>query len=121
MTEPIQSFSIARGTDNTVSVSVATTIANDTLVGCTIKFGLYSQQYGIVQSDTPLLLKQSPEDITIPLSPLNLMEFDVIFRQADTADLDYGNYYYEATVYDEIGDKVCVISGPLAITVTENQ
>ena len=122
MSEPLQNFGVPRNNDTTITVAVLSDIPNDSLLGCTIKFCLYTQQFGIVTNDIPIFVKTSEagQGITIPPSPPTLMEFDVQINQADTVSLDYLNYYYEATIWDEIGNKVCVIAGICAITVAEN-
>lgn len=120
MTEPLQYFSIARNTDSNISVSVTTSVLNDTLVGCSIEFALYTQSCGIVTNDVPVLVKSTTNGITIPVSPPDLMEFDVSIARTDIASFTYGNYYFEATASDEIGNQVTVISGIVAITTGEN-
>lgn len=122
MTEPLQNFSVPRNTDSTITVGVTTAVPNDTLVGCSILFALYEQSFGMVTNDTAILEKDTDPSggITIPPSPLNAMEFDVAFTRTELRNLTYANYYYEATVLDEIGNQVCVISGIVTITVGEN-
>lgn len=121
MTEPIQNFSVTRNSDNTLPVSVLTTVPNDTLVGCSVVFCLYPQKFAMITSDTPVVTKSTSDgSITIPVSPPNAMEFDVRLNRADLVPLDYANYYYEATVTDVVGNQVAVICGICTITIGEN-
>ena len=122
MTEPLQNFSVPRNTDSVITCSVATVITNDTLVGCSVKWALYTQLFAIITNDTPILVKTSDlgGGITIPPSPPNLMEFDISIARTDIAGFDYGNYYYEATVLDETNNQIAVISGIMAITIGAN-
>lgn len=119
---PIQNFSIPRNTDARITVSVSSEVSTDSLVGCSIVFKVYAQQYGIVVDGSQPLIALSTVggQITIPPSPVNLMEFDVAFAAALTLPLAFGNYYYEATVTDTISNRDQVVLGILAVTTAEN-
>ncbi len=120
MTEPLQSFSVPRNTDSSITIKVSSSIPADSLIGCTVHWEMYTQQYGIVFNETPILVKTNGSGVTIPPSPPTLMEFDVALGKTEIAGFDYGNYYYEATVLDQVNNQVCVISGIITLTVGEN-
>jgi hypothetical protein len=47
------------------------------------------------------------------------MTFYINLNAVDTRDLDLGNYYHEGLVVDEVGNRVTVVYGAMALTLSE--
>lgn len=112
----LQNFSVTRNNDEVISVFVDTDVPGETLVGATVKWGVYSMIYGVPIEDEKLIAKTTDTGaIIVPPSPP--MTFYINVGAVDTRDLDLGNYYHEGMVVDEVGNRVTVVYGALAVTL----
>jgi hypothetical protein len=109
-----QNFSIPAGYNEVLTFDVDPAVT-ETLVGMTISWRVYEQQFGIPAGD-PILEKTSP-DIVGTDSPLS---FTVQMFTADTVNL-LRNYYHEATITDGVGEVVGGALGIMTVTETENR
>ena len=110
-----QNFSVSAANDALVTVTVDTTVPTDTLAGSTIWWEAFAQAHG-VPSGSPLITKTNQSGgggLDILESPA--MTFTLQLSNADTA-LPLGNYYHEAVVIDEIGERVTILSGIMTVT-----
>lgn len=122
MTQPtISNFSIPADNDHLAVLTIASTVPDDTLSGCTVYLRVYEQTFGVPTAGIdPVIEKSSVSGggITILESPP--MTVTISFVKADTLPL-LRNYYYEVTVQDEIGDLDTVTVGIMTVTGTENR
>lgn len=116
--QELGNFSLAIGDGIVVTLLVKSALG-DTLAGSTIEWRAYPAAYGVA-SPPAVILKgsESPGGITILSSPA--MTFNIEFDEADTSELDPGNYYHETTVIDGSGNRSTVLSGILTLTETLN-
>lgn len=115
----IQNFSLAIDNDEVVSVLVQSPLSDDTLDGSSVEWCAYAQASGIPSGEAVIVKTTgSPSGVAILTSPP--MTFTIGFEAADTASLDPGNYYHEATVTDVSGNRTTVLSGILTLTETLN-
>jgi hypothetical protein len=113
----LQNFSITRANDEAISVVVNTSVPNDTIIGATVEWSVYGMAFG-VPIDSPQLILKSSDDggVTVPGSPD--MFFIINLNAVDTRDLDLGNYYHEALVVDEVGNRATIMYGAVALTLS---
>jgi hypothetical protein len=122
VTQPlIQNFSVPANSDQILTFTITSGIPNDSLVGATIYWRVYDQEFGCVVPTIPPVISKSSLSgggITILASPP--MTFTVDLLRTDTVNL-LRNYYHEATVVDEIGENEPVTVGIMTVTGTENR
>ena len=112
----LQNFSVTRNNDEVISVFVDADDAA-TLDGALVNWSVYGMAYGVPIQSPELIAKTSaPGAIDVPPSPP--MTFYINLGAVDTRDLDLGNYYHEGWVIDEVGNRVTVVYGALALTLS---
>jgi hypothetical protein len=113
----LQNFSVTRNNDEAISVVIDSDAPNDTLDGATVEWAVYGMAFA-VQIESPKLIVKSNQDggIGVPGSPD--LFFIINMHAVDTAPLDLGNYYHEGWVVDEVGNRVTVVYGALALTLS---
>jgi hypothetical protein len=73
--------------------------------------------FGVPIESPELILKSSADGgIGVPGSPD--LFFIINMNAVDTALLDLGNYYHEGWVVDEVGNRVTVVYGAMALTLS---
>lgn len=113
----IQNFSVPRGNDATINVDVTSDVAGETLHGADIEWKVYEQMHGVrTASVNPLIVKRLGAGITVPGSPPML--FVIGLDAIDTSNL-LENFYHEAMVTDEGGNKITVLQGVMTVTEAE--
>ena len=112
----LQNFSVTRNNDEVISVFVDSD-APATIQGARVNWSVYGMAYGVPNPSEELILKTSDTgSILVPPSPD--MTFYISLGAVDTRDLDLGNYFHEGTVVDEVGNRVTVVYGALALTLS---
>jgi hypothetical protein len=122
MTSPlIQNFSVAANTDEDIIVTITTQVPGDTLVGVTVYWRLFEQQFGIpVPNVNPILEKSSHSGGGITILDSPPMTFRLTLLRGDTVGL-LRNYYQETTVVDAVGNYSDPECGIMTVTPTENR
>ena len=113
----LQNFAITRDNDEAISVVIDSDVPTDTLVGATVRWNVYGMAYG-VPIESPELILKSSEDGSITVPGSHDLFFVINMNAVDTRDLDLGNYFHEGVVTDEVGHRVTVVYGALAITLS---
>jgi hypothetical protein len=112
----IQNISLPAGDD----VEITFNIDDDTVIdlsGAAIYWYVYPQEYGIPDTETPVLMKSTDlGSIAYTGSPPD--EFVVTLLGDDTKDM-LRNYYHEACVEDVNGQRTTVTVGIFTVTQTE--
>jgi hypothetical protein len=112
----LQNFSATRNNDEVISVLVDTDAPNQTLENATIQWAVYGMTFAVPDPTQQLIAKTTDTGaITVPPSPP--MTFYINLNAVDTRDLDLGNYYHEGMVVDEVGNRVTVVYGAMALTL----
>jgi len=112
----LQNFSVTRNNDEVISVFIDSDTAT-TIQGALVNWSVYSMAYGVPDPLDELILKSSETgSIIVPPSPD--MTFYISLNAVDTRDLDLGNYYHEGDVVDAVGNRVTVVYGALALTLS---
>ena len=112
----LQNFSVTRNNDEVISVFVDSDTAT-TIQGALVEWTVYDMAYGVPIFSSELVLKSS-ETGTIIVPPSPDMTFYISLNAVDTRDLDLGNYYHEGGVVDVVGNRVTVVYGALALTLS---
>ena len=113
----LQDFSLAKNSDETLTVTVLSDLTSDTLVGSTIEWQVFESVYGVPMPSPVLIFKSSASGgILIPGSPD--MVFDILVNHLDTSALGVGYYYHEAVVIDQIGNRTPVMYGSMTLTLS---
>jgi hypothetical protein len=86
------------------------------MVGSNVFWSAFKQSFGVPQRSDLVIKKTS--DFGIQVTDSALAKFTVSLEEADTVDLDPGNYYHEAVIVDTEGDQVTVTTGIMTITQT---
>jgi hypothetical protein len=112
----LQNFSVTRNNDEVISVFVDSD-APATLTDAVVTWSVYGMAYGVPDVASELIAKTSDTGaIEVPPSPD--MTFYINLGAVDTRDLDLGNYYHEGTVVDVVGNRVTVVYGAMALTLS---
>jgi hypothetical protein len=116
-TVPIQNFIVPRGNDEEIFVNVIPSSVGESLMNSIVVWRAYTMVLGVPQTQLPPVIEKSTgSGITnLPSPP---MTFEILINAADTINLQYGNYYHEAEINDEIHDHVTVLNGVMTITLT---
>ena len=111
----LQNFSVTRNNDEAPTVVIDSDVAA-TLDGATVTWAVYGMTFAVPDLTAQLIVKSSNDgSISVPGSPD--LFFVINLNAADTVGLDLGNYYHEGTVVDEVGHRVTVVYGALALTL----
>jgi hypothetical protein len=112
-----QNFSIPAGYNQRLTFAVDPAMT-PSLVGTTIWWRVYEEEFGIADLSMPVLIEKfSPGDIVGTDSPL---QFTVQLYTADTIDL-LRNYYHEATILDAQSQVIGGLCGIMTVTETQNR
>jgi hypothetical protein len=112
----LQNFSATRNNDEAISVVIDSSVAADTLEGATVTWAVYEMEFAVPIMSPQLIVKSSADGgISVPGSPD--LFFIINLNAVDTVGLDLGNYYHEGMVVDEVGHRVTVVYGALAVTL----
>lgn len=112
----LQNFSVTRNNDEVISVFVDTDVPGDTLEGATVQWGVWGMAYGS-PIESPQLIAKTTDTGAINVPPSPQMTFYINLNAVDTRDLALGNYYHEGMAIDEVGNRVTVVYGALAVTL----
>jgi hypothetical protein len=114
-----QNFTVYAGNYTEVTVDID---PDDgvTLVGATIEWKVYEQQFGQpVAGEDPVVEKDNGVGGTITVTDPETQTLMIPLEYADTVNL-LRNYYHEATVTDEDGKPITVAHGIVTVLGTEN-
>lgn len=115
-----QNFSVNAGdyTEVTIDIDPDDEV---TLVGSTITWRAYQQQFGQpLAGEDPVLEKDNDVDGTIVVVDPDTQRLMVPLEYADTVGM-LRNYYHETTVTDSDGKRVTVAEGVMTVNGTENR
>lgn len=114
-----QNFSIHANARVVVAINVD---PNDeiTLVGATIEWNLYAQEFGR-PTGSALVSKDNRVDGTIVVADPEEMVFEFPLESSDTRNMAPGNYYHEATVVDVERGNIPVAYGIATVLETKNR
>jgi hypothetical protein len=113
----LQNFSVTRNNDEAISVTIDSDVPNDTLAGALVEWSVYGMSFGAPIPSPQLIVKSSADGgIGVPGSPD--LFFYIYLNAVDTVGLDLGNYFHEAIVIDEVGNRATVVYGALALTLS---
>jgi len=115
-----QNFSVYA--NNTTDVTIDIDPDNGiTLVGATIVWNVYEQEFGQPLFDVdPVIRKDNGVNGTIVVTDPNLQKLKIPLTPDDTVAL-LRNYYHEATVVDLNRGQITVANGIMTVLGTENR
>jgi len=110
----IQNFSVAANNDTDVNFDVGPD-EGQSLIGTTIYWRAYEQEFG---SPIGAAIIQKQTDSGLQVVDPDFGKFVVELNRDDTVGL-LRNYFHEATIVDQNGNKVTVTQGIMTVTDTE--
>lgn len=115
-----QNFSVYAGNYTEVTIDIDPDDEIE-LVGSTIEFKVYPQEFGQpVADEDPVITKDNGVDGTVVVVDPDEQTLKVPLEYADTVGL-LRNYYHETTVTDGDGNPVTVAHGIMTVLGTENR